>query len=336
MVSIIVPVFNAEKYLDECIKSIFRQRYTDLEIILVDDGSTDNSLSICKKYSSIDNRVVVYSKKNGGVSSARNYGIDRAKGEYIAFADADDILKPELIETLLNCLKKEQVDRVCGGYEHLYENGHRVYRKTRIADGLYKTESLLSVMIDDGTMSGFLFSGVYNSIYLKSIIDTYNIRFRESIKYNEDGLFSFEYALHSNYMYSLRSKPLYLYRQHDESATKQRKKGDKYSALHDYLRRLNFDQDKYQLNRQLKCRAVTIALWEILDIARKEKWSKAMEDIREILISKDVREGLVYIDKNKLNKYKKIYFILIKLKATLLLYILSRYIVPKLTKIISR
>lgn len=336
MVSIIVPVYNAEKYLDECINSIRQQSYTNIEIILVDDGSTDSSVSICNRHASADNRITVYSKKNGGVSSARNFGIDKARGEYLAFADSDDILKPELIETLMKCLEENQVDRVCGGYEHLYEDGHRVYRKTRIADGMYKTEDLLPIMIDDGTLSGFLFSGVNNSVYKKEIIDTYGIRFRENIKYNEDGLFSFEYALHSESMFSLRSKPLYLYRQHGESATKLRKKGDKYSALHEYLKEMNFDQKKNQLDRQLKCRAVTIALWEILDIARSENRSTAMADIRALIASADVRDGLTYIEANKLNRYKKVFYILIKEKATCAIYLLSRYVVPKLTKTVSR
>lgn len=336
MVSIIVPVYNAEKYLDECINSIRQQNYTNIEIILVDDGSTDNSASICNYHASVDNRITVYRKRNGGVSSARNYGIEKARGEYIAFADSDDILKRELIETLLTCLEKNKVDRVCGGYEHLYEDGHLVYRKTRVADGMYKTEDFLPIMIDDGTMSGFLFSGVNNSVFVKEIIDANNIRFREDIKYNEDGLFSFEYALHSESMYSLRSKPLYLYRQHKESATKSRGKGDKYSILHNYLKEMNFDQKKNQLDRQLKCRAVTIALWEILDIGRRDEKGTAITDIREIISSVDVREGLNYINVTKLNKYKKVFYILIKIKAAAALYALSKYIVPKLTKILSR
>lgn len=336
MVSIIVPVYNAEKYLDECINSIRQQSYTNIEIILVDDGSTDSSVLICNHHAFADNRINLYSKKNGGVSSARNLGISKAKGEYIAFADADDILKPELIETLMTCLVENQADRVCGGYEHLHEDGHRVYRKTRIADGMYKTEDLLPYMIDDGTLSGFLFSGVYNSIFIKEIIDVNNIRFREDIKYNEDGLFSFEYALHSKSLYSLRSKPLYLYRQHRESATRFRDKGDKYSALHNYLKELDFDQNKYQLDKQLKCRAVTIALWEILDIGRKEEAGTAITNIREIISSEEVRNGLKYLNKAKLNRYKKVFYILIKIKAAVVLFFLAKHVVPKLTKIVSR
>lgn len=336
MVSIIVPIYNSEKYLDECINSIRQQSYENIEIILVDDGSTDSSVSICDRHASADNRITVYSKKNGGVSSARNFGVDKARGEYIAFADSDDILKPELIETLVTCLEKNQVDRACGGFEHLYEDGHRVYRKTRIPDGKYKTEDLLPIMIDDGTLSGFMFSGVYNSVYKKEIIDAYDIRFKENIKYNEDGLFSFEYALHSESMYSLRSKPLYLYREHTGSATKLRKKGDKYSVLHEYLRGLNFDQKQNRLDAQLKCRAVTIALWEILDIARCEDRGTAIADIRGLVASAEVRDGLEYIEVDKLNRYKKVFYILIKAKATWAIYILSRYIVPKLMKTVSR
>lgn len=91
-ISIIVPIYNCEKYLEQCIGSLVKQTYSDIEIILVNDGSTDSSLSICKKYSETDDRIQVINKKNGGVSSARNVGIKVSTGEYVIFVDADDWL----------------------------------------------------------------------------------------------------------------------------------------------------------------------------------------------------------------------------------------------------
>ena len=112
MVSIIVPVYNSSKYLRKCIDSILEQSYKELEILLIDDGSTDDSRTICEKYASDDVRVIYKRKKNGGVSSARNQGLALAKGEYIIFVDSDDFLEKEIIEKAIDEIKEKDVDLV--------------------------------------------------------------------------------------------------------------------------------------------------------------------------------------------------------------------------------
>ena len=101
-ISIIVPVYNAENYLDNCIKSILNQTFEDFELILVNDGSTDKSSHICNYYKKIDSRIKLINKKNGGVSSARNKGLEVAIGKYIGFVDSDDYIHPKMYETLYN------------------------------------------------------------------------------------------------------------------------------------------------------------------------------------------------------------------------------------------
>ena len=98
MVSIIIPVYNVEQYLRECVDSVLNQTYSDVEVILVDDESTDQSGNICDEYAEMDSRIKVIHKKNGGVSSARNTGIDKAVGEYLLFVDSDDAIHSELVE----------------------------------------------------------------------------------------------------------------------------------------------------------------------------------------------------------------------------------------------
>ena len=108
LVTVIVPVFNVEKYVSDCIESLINQSYSLLEIILVDDGSTDKSGIICDKYSQFDTRIKTFHKKNGGLSDARNFGIKKASGEYYAFVDSDDVIHPQFIETLLSiCIEKD-------------------------------------------------------------------------------------------------------------------------------------------------------------------------------------------------------------------------------------
>ena len=114
MVSIIVPVYNVAQYLSKCIESILEQSYTDFELILVNDGSSDNSLEICKVYSQRDNRIVLIDKPNGGVSTARNVGILASKGEYITFVDSDDYLRKDFIEALITGVNDE-IDLVVAG-----------------------------------------------------------------------------------------------------------------------------------------------------------------------------------------------------------------------------
>ena len=108
IISIIVPVYNVEEYLQRCIDSILNQRFKDFELILINDGSTDNSLKICKEYSLSDSRVKVINKENGGLSSARNAGINIAKGKYIGFVDSDDWINEEMYQTLYNLLQEYQ------------------------------------------------------------------------------------------------------------------------------------------------------------------------------------------------------------------------------------
>lgn len=110
LISVIVPIYNKEKYLKKCLNSILSQTYPELEVILVDDGSVDSSLQICQEYAEKDARVVVYSKPNGGVSSARNLGMEKSTGEYLSFVDPDDYLHPECMERLKNALEAENAD----------------------------------------------------------------------------------------------------------------------------------------------------------------------------------------------------------------------------------
>ena len=112
LVSIIIPIYNVRKYLEKCIRTVREQSYTNIEIILVDDGSTDGSGDECDKFAKEDERIIVIHKKNGGLSDARNYGLDKARGDYIVFVDSDDYINGRMIELMLNCYVKEEYDLV--------------------------------------------------------------------------------------------------------------------------------------------------------------------------------------------------------------------------------
>lgn len=125
LLSVIVPVYNVENYIDECVRSIVSQEYTNLEIILIDDGSTDTSGMKCDKWKTKDNRIKVIHKPNGGLSDARNAGLDIATGEYIGFVDSDDYIEPNMFKMLVDNLEQYNTQISCCRYANVWENGYR-------------------------------------------------------------------------------------------------------------------------------------------------------------------------------------------------------------------
>lgn len=123
LISVIVPIYNVEQYLHKCINSIIAQTYKNLEIILVDDGSPDKCGDICDSYESLDSRIIVIHKENGGLSSARNAGIDISKGEYLSFIDSDDFVSPYFIEVLYQCIREKEVSISSLMYDVTFEDG---------------------------------------------------------------------------------------------------------------------------------------------------------------------------------------------------------------------
>ena len=129
MISVIIPVYNVERYLERCVNSIINQTYKDLEIILVDDGSSDNSSQMCDDFIKKDSRVRCIHKKNGGLSSARNAGLDIASGEYIGFVDSDDFVEPTMYEKMLDLLISENCDLVECATNFLCRDGQKIFEK---------------------------------------------------------------------------------------------------------------------------------------------------------------------------------------------------------------
>ncbi len=193
-ISIIVPVYNPGLYLAPCIDSILNQSFTDFELLLIDDGSTDGSGAICDAYAEKDNRVRVLHKKNGGVSSARNLGLDEAVGEFVFFADADDLIPPAALSVLMACMD-DMTDMALGGYckfENDSGEEHVVVAQSP------------AVLDRDGCLDQFLprpeyfqvrdwQRNLWNRLYRLSAIRHHQIRFREDIICKEDGLFLVQY-----------------------------------------------------------------------------------------------------------------------------------------------
>lgn len=215
MVSIIIPVYNAGKYLEDCIKSILSQSYKNWEMILVDDGSTDSSDEICDKYAAKYQNIITIHKQNGGVSSARNAGIKQAQGDWLYFCDADDILFEDALEILTKNFDKI-VDCTMGGYIRINEKGN-ILEENKIFEECYM--SLEDVLIDFYDPKFKMFNGyIWNRLFRKSIITKYNLRFREDIYIKEDGLFLIQYLCKCKNGTYYNTKPIYKYIEHSSSA----------------------------------------------------------------------------------------------------------------------
>ena len=184
MISVIIPVYNAENYLRDCVESVQKQTYTDLQILIVNDGSTDTSSSICDTLAAEDNRIQVIHQTNRGVSAARNAGLDAAKGELISFVDADDTLDQDMYEFLVGLMEKYEADIAHCAYRHIVGDEVRLVHDTKQTYLQTKQEALQCLI------EGKLFAGsLWNKLYRREILC--ELRFDESLKINEDILFNY-------------------------------------------------------------------------------------------------------------------------------------------------
>lgn len=204
MISVIVPVYNPGKYLKTCIESILNQSYKDLEIIFINDGSTDGSDLTLAEYAQKDSRIVVITQENQGVSSARNKGIEIAKGDYITFVDSDDELDPQMYETLNNLAVEHNADIAHCGYRRVYQNGSY----TDFC-GTYKTYTQDSTQALNCLLTGTLFVGsLCNKIYKKQLFN--GVSSHPQFRINEDILMNFHLFRNANHTVFIDA-PLYYY-----------------------------------------------------------------------------------------------------------------------------
>lgn len=197
MISIIVPVYNVEKYLDECIQSIHEQTYTDWECILINDGSKDNSASICDQWAQKDKRIQAIHQINQGVSAARNKGIQIAKGEFIAFIDSDDWIDKEYLYCMYEAYKKHpSSDLIVSGLIHHYNDGKAINKTPEKSQTFELTKNNIKSFVDLNTK--YLLYPPYIKLYKSSIIKDNFIFFDRNYSYGEDLLFNYQYLEHVN------------------------------------------------------------------------------------------------------------------------------------------
>lgn len=212
LISVIVPCYKVEDYLDECVRSIVNQTYKHLEIILVDDGSPDNCPQICDKWSKKDSRIKVIHKQNGGLSSARNAGLDIATGKYVSFIDSDDFIDETFIESLYFNLIQNDADISCCGYYHYFNEELKEIRHFRNIELLMDSCEAIKKM----NTVGYFGVGSWNKLYKTKLFE--NIKFPIG-KLSEDWFILYKLIHKANKIF-YNSQPKYYYRQRIGSITR--------------------------------------------------------------------------------------------------------------------
>ena len=208
-ISIIMPVYNSEKYLGKCIDSVLSQTFSDFELLLVDDGSSDHSPRLCDDYAQKDIRVKVIHKDNGGVSSARNMGLSAVRGGYLCFFDSDDTLEPNALQLMYEIISNGNYDLVIAGYNRYDEDSTKIFGMSQKEVEALSIDLALKEMYHpkDEEYQGYL----WNKMFRIDIIKNAGLKFNESIAFNEDRLFITQYICNSNRDVAYTTTPVYNY-----------------------------------------------------------------------------------------------------------------------------
>ncbi len=291
LISIVVPVYNVEKYLKKCIDSIINQTYKNLEIILVDDGSPDNCGKICDDYAEIDNRIKVIHKKNGGLSDARNVGIKNSLGKYISFVDSDDYIKSNMIEELYKAIKEGSQISICNRLEYFESMNPPKSKKSFVNDNEFlimdKKEGIAELC------SFRLFDmSVWAKLYKKNLFDT--IEFPIG-KLSED--YYIMYKLFDKCQkISYINKPLYIYNQRQGSISKNKKINYDYKIAAE--EQMNYIEQKYPDLKEYVRTAYALSNMTIFNwyITNRKK-VPSLTEYKEL--KSNVKNNIQYITNNK-------------------------------------
>ena len=277
-VSVIIPVYNVEKYIDKCMESVLNQTYSNLEIILVDDGSPDNSGKMCDEYAVKDNRVKVIHKENGGLSSARNAGLDIATGEYVAFIDSDDFVETTMIEKVVSKIEETNAD-VCM-FSHFTYNGETSVAHARPLDkDEYETEEIRDLIIpmfigQKDAVGHHLLGFVCCQLFRRSSIGEQRFK-SEREYYAEDIVFDLEFYIRAKKM-CVVNEPLYYYRYVESSLSNRYRKNlfDKFALLLEFKQSFVLDNDIKDCEKRILRSAFRSAIGGALNVKKAPELTK--------------------------------------------------------------
>ena len=325
IVSIIVPVYKVEKYIHRCVESLVNQTLRDIEIILVDDGSPDHCPEICEQLAKKDNRIKVVHKTNGGLSSARNAGMEVACGKYIGFVDSDDELELDMYEKMVAKAEEYRVDFVMADYIRIFANGKIQKVQQCIDGGLYNRERVIKdifpMLIMKENIDYGPFLSVVVCLYRNSFLKENNLVFDEEVKWSEDNIFSAIMGYYCTCFYYMKGSALYHYYNNQGSITTSYREGswDVYSVMNEHLHAFFDTVTDYDFSRQLKLHIIYYAsncIGQETSLPKKQ----AIRGIEKILDSKQLKNAFKNFKMPQVSIKLKIQLYLMKWRKSKWLY----------------
>ncbi len=323
-ITVIVPIYNADKYLIKCIDSIVNQEYTNLEILLIDDGSKDDSFKICKEYEKKDKRIVVIHKENSGVSDTRNLGVEKATGQYIMFVDSDDIVTKDCCSYLLQMTKKYSSEITIG---NVYKTSNKNYELPILEKEEYcfadKKEKMYLTIYNNSFENIQYTEGPVGKLYSRDMLIKNKIKFNKKVRYGEDSLFNLECYYFSKKIF-ISNHYVYIYYDNDDSVT--------HSKFHQMFNNinlcLNYHKKKLiELNlfNELKEQYYIFCYRQINKLVKAAFESKnKKQNYLSLFENKNIDECIKNVPVNKLNFKSNIKFCILRRKGYFITYIIYK------------
>lgn len=324
-VSIIVPVYKVENYLERCVNSLISQTLSDIEIILVDDGSPDQCPALCDEWANRDQRIKVIHKQNGGLSSARNAGLHIATGKYIGFVDSDDDVAVDMYERMYEVADREQVDFVMCDYIRILEDGQKFLKTLDIEDGKYNKETIQKQIFPQLIMGENLEYGpllsVCHCLYRRELLEKHELIFDEEVRWSEDNIFSALVGYYAVSFYYMKGEGLYHYYQNPGTITTAYRPDswDVYCVMNRHLHQFFDEVEEYDFSRQLKLHMIFYACNCLGQVRMSgESFWKQVKMRKEIMQSLCLKEAFQNFKFPKWSWKLKVQILLIKYGQSLI------------------
>lgn len=332
LVSMIIPAYNSEKYIERAMNSILNQTYQNIELIVINDGSRDRTSEIIEEIQQTDERIRYYEIENSGVSAARNLGLEHATGDYVGFVDADDYIELQMIELLMNKADEHSCDLVSCIFERIYPD-RTVPERPRIQAGYYNQadlqETIYPHLFGNKYLETLLPLNIVTKLFKREIIEEHDIRFETNVKYGEDLLFTQTFLLNADDFYFFADKKCYKYTYNEASATVQHdeNKWDNLKIALCKRKALVEEYPRYGLDDQIPYAVVISARNAIANASRNPSANKKerLEELTHIILDEDLQKALSMGDFSQLNFKNKIKVALMKRRKIKWMYLIQKY-----------
>ena len=301
-VSIIMPAKNSGAYLSRCIESCLSQKFTDWELLIINDGSTDDTVEKAMSFSKDDDRIRVLNSKGNGVSAARNYGMELSTGDYIAFIDSDDRIDPEYLSELVELAEKENADISQCSLYYWYDNGTLVQEKETVTAVFNGHDEIMNAYFSG--MVGKICLAAWAKLFKRELLS--GIRFDETLTIQEDAFLTFQCCMKASKI-ACCNRPLYFYYQNPKSVMNKAFDGSKMQYFTVLDRELGICSDDKSLCSKINVRKMITAMDHTALIVREDSGREYLEELRQIAL--ETRKAIGNTEKIRFKNKLKIFIL---------------------------